>query len=258
MVLKLSTVTFVALFSLSGPQSPQDEIAALRKQVAELKASQEAMQRDLDAIKSFLQALAQGRQPGVNPLEHASVQLGSEPTKGSPTAKVTLVEISDYHCPFCRRHMQMTQPQIDAEYIATGKVRYVFVDYPIAQLHPDAFKAHEAADCAGEQGKYWEMHAQLFAKPTRDPAELTSQAAAIGVDKARFRTCLESEKYRAQIQQSVDRMQQLGVDSTPTFLIGPTPSGNAPMKVVRVVNGALPFDRFKTALDAVLSNPGAS
>ena len=98
-----------------------------------------------------------------------------------------MVEVSDYHCPFCRRHTLTTQPQIDAEYINTGKLRYVFIDYPIDQLHPDAFKAHEAANCAGEQGKYWEMHAKLFeSPPTRDGAQLVpqlvAQAQAVGLD----------------------------------------------------------------------------
>jgi protein-disulfide isomerase len=252
MLSKLAIVTVVALFSLSGPQSQQDEIAALRKEIADLKASQAAMQRDLDAIKNFLQAVAQGRDPNES-LENASIPIAAEPAKGSPAARVTLVEVSDYHCPFCRRHMQQTQPQIEADYIKSGKVRYVFVDYPIAQLHPDAFKAHEAANCAGEQGKYWEMHAQLFAKPTRDAGELAGQASSIGVDVGRFRACLDSGKYRAAIQESVSRMQALGIDSTPTFLIGITPSGSAPMKVVRVVKGAQPYGAFKSALDSVLS-----
>lgn len=254
MLSKVATVTFVAFVSLSGPQSPHDEIAALRKEVAELKAAQAAMQRDLDAIKTFLQAVAQGRQQ-PEPLENASVPIAGEPTRGSAAARVTLVEVSDYHCPFCRRHAQQTQPQLDAEYINSGRVRYVFIDYPITQLHPDAFKAHEAANCAGEQGKYWPMHAQLFTKPTRDAAELTAQAASIGADATTFRACLDNAKYRASIQDSVGRMQQLGVDSTPTFLIGVTPSGSASMKVLRVVKGAQPFEAFKTAIDAVLATP---
>ena len=82
-----------------------------------------------------------------------------------------MVEVSDYHCPFCRRHTVDDPAGIDAEYIDLGKLRYVFIDYPIDQLHPDAFKAHEAANCAGDQGKYLEMHAKLFeSPPTRDSA----------------------------------------------------------------------------------------
>jgi protein-disulfide isomerase len=146
----------------------------------------------------------------------------------------------------------MTQPQIDATYINNGKVRYVFIDYPIEQLHPEAFKAHEAASCAHEQGKYWDMHAKLFASPTRDVGELVSQAQALGMDAGRFRSCLEGGKYTTPVRESVARMQQLGVDSTPTFLVGLTPPPGQPMKILKVVKGAQPFEQFKAAIDPLL------
>jgi hypothetical protein len=170
MLTKLATVGLVAFFSLSPPM--EQDVASLKREIDALKAQQAAMQRDLDAIKAFLQQLL--RQPQDNKLVDASVVIAGEPAKGSPSAKVTMVEVSDYHCPFCRRHTLNTQPQIDAGYINTGKVRYVFLDYPIDQLHPEAFRAHEGANCAGDQGKYWEMHATLFAAP---PAREAGQLA---------------------------------------------------------------------------------
>ncbi len=168
-----------------------------------------------------------------------------------------MVEVSDYHCPFCRRHTLTTQPQIDAEFINTGKLRYAFIDYPIDQLHPDAFRAHEAASCAGEQGKYWEMHAKLFeTPPAREGAQLVpqlvAQAQSIGLDVAKFRACLDGGKFATAVKENVARMQGLGVDSTPTFLIGLTPPPGQPMKVLKVVRGAVPFDQFKAAINAVL------
>jgi protein-disulfide isomerase len=248
-MLKLGTVALVALFSLSPPV--EQDVAALKREIEQLKAQQAAMQKDLDAIKSFLQQLL--RAPEENKLVNASVAIAGEPTKGSPSAKVTLVEVSDYHCPFCRRHMQQTQPQLDSDYINTGKVQYVFIDYPIQQLHPDAFKSHEAANCAADQGKYWEMHAKLFATPTKDPAQLVGFAQELGLDGAKLRACLDSGKYAKPVRESVARMEQLGVDSTPTFLVGLTPAPGQPMKVVKVVKGAMPFAEFKKALDGVLT-----
>ncbi len=190
------------------------------------------------------------------------IDVAGAPTRGAATAKMMMVEVSDYHCPFCRRHTLTTQPQIDAEFINTGKLRYVFIDYPIDQLHPDAFKAHEAAKCAGEQGKYWEMHAKLFeTPPTRDGAQLVpqlvAQAQAIGLDVAKFRACFDGGKHAAQVKDNVARMQALGIDSTPTFLIGLTPPPGQPMKVVKVVRGAVPFAQFKAAFDAVLNESAA-
>jgi protein-disulfide isomerase len=249
---KLAAVTLIALLSLSGPQAPQDEVAALRKEVEALKAQQAAMQRDLNAIKNFLQALTQAQQSTEAALVNKTVQVEGVPLKGSPAAKVMMVEVSDYHCPFCRRFRQQTQPQIESQYIETGKVRYAFIDYPIAQLHPDAFRAHEAANCAGDQGRYWEMNAQLFDQPTRDVAALVSQAGRIGINTSQFKSCVEGGKYAAPVRESISRMQTLGIDSTPTFLIGMTPAPGQPMTVLKVVKGAVPFEDFKTALDSVL------
>jgi protein-disulfide isomerase len=247
MLLKLGTVAFVALFSLSPPI--EQDVASLKREIEALKAQQAAMQKDLDAIKAFLQQLI--RQPAENKLVDAAVSLAGEPWKGSQSAKVTLVEVSDYHCPFCRRHMQSTQPHIDAEYVTSGKIQYVFIDYPIEQLHPDAFKAHEAANCAGDQGKFWEMHAKIFSTPTRDASQLVAQAVELGMDGGKVKACLDGGKYGKPVRESVARMEQLGIDSTPTFLIGLTPAPGQPMKVVKVVKGAMPYAEFKKAIESV-------
>jgi protein-disulfide isomerase len=248
-MLKLGTVALVAILSLSPPVG--QDVAALKREIEQLKAQQAAMQKDLDAIKSFLQQLL--RAPEENKLVDATVAIAGEPSKGPSSAKVTLVEVSDYHCPFCRRHMQQTQPQIDAEYINSGKIQYVFIDYPIQQLHPDAFKSHEAANCASDQGKYWEMHAKLFAAPTKDPSQLVGYAQELGMDASKLRACLDGGKYAKPVRESVARMEQLGIDSTPTFLIGLTPAAGQPMKVVKVVKGAMPFAEFRKAIDGVLT-----
>ena len=176
-----------------------------------------------------------------------------KPAQGSPTAKVTIMEVSDYHCPFCRRQTQQTFPQLNDEFIKTGKVRYLFVDYPIAQLHPSAARAHEAAACAGEQGKYWEMHNSLFANaPAKDDATLTAQAQAVGVNTTAFAACLSGGRYTSQVKASVARMEQLGIGGTPLTLIGLTPAPGQPMKIVSYVYGARPYADFKAALDAAL------
>lgn len=251
MLLRLSLVGFVALFSLSGPPSQQDEVAALRKEVAALKAQQDAMQKDLTAIKAFLQALAQGgREPGDALLEK-TVAIDGLPVKGDASAPLTVVEVSDYHCPFCRRHREQTQPKIESEFIASGKVRYSFIDFPIEQLHPGAFRAHEAANCAGDQGKYWEMNARLFAEPTRDDAQLVAQAQAIGLDSGTFRACLEGDKYATPVRERVARMAELGVSSTPTFLIGRTPKAGEPLTILKVIEGAMPYEEFQKTLNAM-------
>ena len=254
---KLSAVTVIALLSLSPPQSQSDEIAALKREVQELRAQQTAMERDLQTIKSLLQNLSQQRQPSgaaADPFANKTIAIANEPSRGNAAARVTVVEVSDYHCPFCRRQMLQTVPQLMSEYVNSGKVRYVFVDYPIAQLHPDAFKSHEAAACADDQGKYWQMHDLLFTmSPARDAEQLTAQADRLGLDIAKFKACLAGGTHAAEIRDSVARMQQLGVGGTPLTLIGITPPAGVPMKILSSVYGAKPYAEFKVAIEAALA-----
>lgn len=258
MLLRLTAVTVVALLSLSPPQSQSDEIAALKREVQVLKAQQAAMERDLQTIKSLLQSMAQRPDqpsgPAADSFANKTIAIDNEPSRGNAGAKVTVVEVSDYHCPFCRRQTLQTVPQLMTEYVNPGKVRYVFVDYPIAQLHPDAFKSHEAANCAGDQGKYWQMHDSLFTSaPARDAAQLTAQAKALGLDMTRFDACLSGGRHATPIRDSIMRMEQLGVGGTPLTLIGITPAPGTPMKIVSSVYGARPYADFKTAIDAALA-----
>jgi protein-disulfide isomerase len=251
MLLKLPLIGLLALLSLSPPQTQADEIAALKRQLQELKTQQSAMERDLQAIKAILQ---EAQAPADDPFVNKSIAIGTEPTRGSASAKITLVEVSDYHCPFCRRQTLQTLPQVMTDYVDTGKVKYVFVDYPIAQLHPDAFRAHEAASCAGDQGKYWQMHDSLFTNaPAREIAQFTAQAKTLGLDEGKFGSCLTNGVHATAVRESVARMQQLGVGGTPLTLIGLTPAPGAPMKVMSSVYGARPYADFKTAIDAALA-----
>ena len=251
MLLKLPAVALLALFSLSPPQTQADEIAALKRQMQELKAQQTAMERDLQTIKSILQ---QAQAPAGDPFVSKTIAIANEPTRGEASAKVTVVEVSDFHCPFCKRQTLQTVPQLITDYVDSGKVKYVFVDYPIAQLHPAAFQSHEAANCAGDQGKYWQMHNSLFTNPpARDAAQLTAQAKALGLDEAKFAACLSGQVHAPAIRDSVARMQQLGVGGTPLTLVGLTPAPGAPMKVVSSIYGARPYADFKAAIDAALA-----
>jgi protein-disulfide isomerase len=260
MLNSLRVLVFVPALGLLACSQPaaqsQADYEALKKQVEALKAQQDAMQRDLQAIKNFLQGGRQQAQQGpeLPGVVGASVPIANEPALGSASAKVTLVEVSDYHCPFCRRNVQQTFPQVDAEYIKTGKARYVFVHYPINQLHPDAFKSHEAAACAGDQGKFWEMHMALFAgAPVKDVAGLTEKAKGLGLDMSRFSACLSSGQHAGAIKESVARMERLGVAGTPMTLVGLTPAPGAPFKVVKYIYGAQPYPAFKAAIDEVLA-----
>jgi protein-disulfide isomerase len=234
----------------SSAQSPK-ETENLKKEIEALKTSQAEMQKSLNEVRDFLKAVTGGKFGGP-PIEGASVDITGAPVNGVATAPVTLIEISDYHCPFCKRHVQQTQPQIYAEYVNAGKVRHVFLHYPIEQLHPNAYHSHEAASCAADQHRFWDLHAKLWEKPVNTVEELSAVAQTAGLDMSAFRQCLDSGKHTKEVRESVARIQKLGISGTPAFLIGRTPPAGQPVKVAKFVEGALPYAAFKDAFEAVL------
>lgn len=237
-----------------GPSSAQSrgEVGKLQKEIEAIRAEQAEIQKSLDEVREFLRAATGGRF-GAPSLVKMSFDTTGSPAYGEASAPVTIVEISDYHCPFCRRHVQQTQPSIYADYVRTGKARHVFVHYPIAQLHPDAHTAHEAASCAGDQGKFWEFHARLFDTPARTADELTELARSTELDVAAFRSCLDSGKHTQAVKESVARIQGLNISGTPMFLIGRTEADGNTVTIQRVVEGAQPYEAFKAALDEVVA-----
>jgi protein-disulfide isomerase len=239
-------------FACSQPSAQGSKDAdALRKELDALKAQQAEMQRSLDEIREFLKAATAGRF-GAPSLVKSVFDVAGMPANGPASAPLTLIEISDYHCPFCRRHVQQTQPKIYSELVNTGKLRHVFVHYPIAQLHPDAYKSHEAATCANDQGKFWDLHAKLFETPLKTPEQLIGLAQSAGLDAAALRACLESGKYAQDVKASVERVSKMNVNGTPMFLLGKS-SPDSKIIIAKVIEGAQPYEAFRMAVDEVLA-----
>jgi protein-disulfide isomerase len=244
---------FLFLFlacSQPSAQAPKDA-DSLRKEIDSLKAQQAEMQRSLDEIREFLKAATGGRF-GAPSLVNSTFDVAGMPANGQADAPLTLIEISDYHCPFCRRHIQQTQPKIYSELVNTGKLRHVFVHYPIAQLHPDAARSHEAAGCANDQGKFWDLHTKLFETPLKTAEQLIGLAQNAGLDATAFRACLASGKHTKDVQASVERVAKMNVNGTPMFLLGKTPK-DSKLTIAKVIEGAQPYEAFKMAVDEVLA-----
>ena len=149
----------------------------------------------------------------------------------------------------------MTLPQIERDYIKTGKVKYVFSDLPLESIHKQAFKAHEAANCAGDQGKYWEMHNQLFANQRKlRPKDLSGYAETLGLDLSAFESCLNSGKHAAEIRKDIEAGAKAGIRGTPSFLLGYTESDPTKAKAVKMLRGAQPYRQFKQAFDELLAS----
>jgi len=143
---------------------------------------------------------------------------------------------------------------MEKEYIQTGKLKYVIRDFPLESIHKNAFKAAQAAYCAGQQGKYWEMHERLFVHQNAlNPSDLPSHAQALALDAPTFHQCLESEQTAAVIRKDIEEGQKLGVRSTPTFLIGLTEQDGSRVKALKLLRGARVYTAFKSVLDGLLA-----
>ena len=185
----------------AGPALAQgaDDIQALRSEIETLKEGQATIQKNLEEILTILEPMK--RRAQAQKFEPKDVDLAGAANKGAIDAPVTLVEFTDYQCPFCRRHFSTVMPRIEKEYVATGKLRYVLKEFPIPSLHPGAPKAAEGALCAGDQEKYWEMHDAIFKTPKAvAPEQLKDKAAGLGLDLAAFSDCLDSSKYRDKVR----------------------------------------------------------
>lgn len=229
-------LTLVALLLAATPACAQSsEIEALRKEVA-------ALREDLESLRASL-----GRPRPV-------IDLTKGHQKGNPDALVALIEFSDYECPFCIRHSRETMPLIEKNYIATGKIVYGFRDFPIDQLHPQAIRAHEAAQCAGDQDKYWEMHSRMFGQPSQHtPQALEASAAQAGLNLEAWRACIAAGTHTEAIRASVSQAESFGANGTPAFFIGLVDKATNTVRITRAVSGAAPFAQFAQAIEAALA-----
>ena len=228
-----------------------DELSELRKEVEALRQGQLQLQRELQEINALLRR----RQAAVIDVPNVVLPIDGYPSKGSQSAKLILVEFTDYQCPFCGRHFQQTSPQIERDYVNTGRIKYVVRDFPLESIHKDALKAAEAAHCAREHGQYWQMHDRLFNSQNALAADhLSAYAGALGLDVQSFRRCLDSNQYSAKIRQDLVDAQKVGVQATPSFLLGVAEPGGSSVKVVKMIAGAHPYTVFKEAIDSLLSS----
>lgn len=167
-------------------------------------------------------------------------------SKGSATAPMTVYEMSDFQCPYCRRFAVETFPTIEKEYIATGKIRWIFINFPLLSLHRNAMAAAEFASCASRQGRFWPTHDLLYAKqetwaPLKDAGQyFMAQAQSLGLKREPLLTCLQDGTARKLVEADAAGAVRAGAGSTPTFYI----EGG-------IMSGAQPIEVFRPILDSV-------
>lgn len=173
----------------------------------------------------------------TTPKKPVNVSTAGRPARGPANAKVTMVEFVDYQCPFCGQFERDTMPQIEKTY--GSRIRIVSRQFPLS-IHPNAFGAALAMECAFQQGKFWQLHDRLFHhQDDLGPGGLIQQARAVGLDPARMGACEKSSATKAAVNRDITAGRAYGVKGTPTIFINGRP-----------IEGALPYAQFKSAIDA--------
>jgi len=249
------TLAFILLFAVSASNVvAKSSTAELQEEVQELKKGQEQIQKDLEEIKKLLQqgAKAAPRKQGFKP---ADMKLTDDVAfRGESTAPVTLVEFSDYHCPYCKRHAKTVLTRLQENYIDTGKLRFVMREMPIPNLHPRAYAASMAVLCAGDQGNYWGMHDALFEdQKAKKDEDFKAMADTIGLNATAFNECLASNKFDAQIKADQAEGRKLGISGTPSFVLGLTdPKDSSKVHLTKFIRGAQGYKVFDDAIKEML------
>jgi len=183
-----------------------------------------------------------------------NISIDDDPMKGNPNASITIVEFSDFQCPFCAKFHQSTLAQIEQDYISTGKVNFVYRDFPIQSIHPNAVTAALASECADDQGKFWEMHDMIFKNQRNWQGLQTVQSAnlfkeyaiEIGLNIDEFDSCMTSGKHLEEIQNDYNDGRAYGVTGTPGFFVG-----NEDIGFTKLI-GAQPFSAFQRVIEQQL------
>ena len=222
------------------------------------------MKKTLDVLSTILVTLAaalliwtqvegrwmgSARRPQVQDVKGLKIEASYiRHTRGTGT--VAVVEFSDYECPFCAQHTRKTAPNIEKSLVDTGAVRHIVFNFPLERIHPRARKAAEAAECSARQGQYWPMHERLFGgSENLSEQELMQFADTLELDRTAFSRCLAGQAADA-ITSDVAEGRRLGISSTPTFFVGMV-QGDGSIALAKRLNGAVPFEDFQKAVDAV-------
>ncbi len=183
-----------------------------------------------------------------------NISLDDDPIKGNPDASITIIEFSDFQCPFCAKFHETTLPQLEQNYISTGKVNFVYRDFPIQNIHPNAIPAALASECADDQGKFWEMHDMIFINQgvwqgleiLQSVSLFKQYATDLVLDSDEFDLCIDSGKHLEEILNDLDDGRQYGVTGTPGFFVG-----NEKIGFTKLI-GAQPFSSFQRVIEQQL------
>jgi len=255
MVLKSALIIFsVFLFNIN--LLSQENTSEIREFLEELQKNQQEMRLELQELKSLLLRLPLPTAPNApqpNNIKGIEFGIGDNPVLGSDNAKVILVEFTDYECSFCSRYVRETFPQILKEYVDKDILRYAVIDQPLP-MHPKAEKAAQAAHCATDQGKFWEIHKLLMTQQDL-LGDLSSYARSLDLNISEFEDCLAKEKYKERVSDNMALALRLEITGVPGFIIGLVDSQNSgSVTGISSIRGALPFSNFQKEIDSAITS----
>ena len=263
MNLRLHRALLLALVAWVCPvqSAPPATLESLQQQVEELKVVQGQLVEEIQELKRLVQELNPihpvAAIPEAPPV--ISQNIRGEPFRGSAEARVAILEYSDFNCSFCNRFATNVYPQLERDYIRTGKVKYLFRDLP-DKLDPDSLVKAQAARCAGEQDRFWEAHDRFFANPApllKNSGATEQFAQALHLDVEKVQQCLQSGRYAGPIARITADAKRFGLHGTPSFLIGRLSENGEVIWATKIVHGADTYEDFRANLTEFFpSTPG--
>lgn len=231
----------IIFFSMTTSAGVEDDISYIKRELSQIK-------RDVIEIKNIIKKVSSQQRPSL-PTE-AEVSIDDDPMLGDKRAEVAIIEFSDYQCPYCSRFAREVFPELKRQYVNTGKIRYVFRDFPLP-MHRFAKDAAEAANCADDQGRYWDMHDKLFENSNRLNEEVINEIIKkLRLNMNKFNKCRKDKKYKEEVLKDINDGIKATIKGTPSFIIGKVDSaGKVNGKIIR---GAMPFYTFKAEIDRLL------
>ena len=253
--MKKSTIFLVAIICLAGAAAYSQSLGDLAR---EEQKRREAVSGQITVIENLSSiAVSPDRETltGAENTENEDVgfdiDIGDNPVLGSGNAKLILIKFNDYLCPVCGAYVKETFPQILKEYIDTNILKYVVIDNPFLRQHSET--AAQAAHCAADQRKYWEIY-RLMLTQQNSLGNLSSYARSLNLNISTFENCLATEKYKKRVQNNRALARSLEITSVPRFIIGSVdPRNPRKVKIISSLRGAHPFSNFQKVIDAAIA-----
>ncbi len=258
------SVTFIASpIHAAPPQSSDATLESIRRDMDELIRGQLDLQKEVRELRTMLQNNPACGQPAPahDPPPNTVIDVAGAPAKGNEKAPFTVIEFSDFQCPFSAKFNAETFAQFERDYIASGKVRYVFRNFPLVNMHAMARQLAIAGHCANEQNKFWQMRGLMFTNQAvlTNDASILEQAKQVGLDLAALQKCIADVRAGDAITKELNDASAAGVSGTPTFFIARTETSGTKVKPLRMLVGVQTYDALKQVIDAVaLPQPSPS